>query len=171
LAKGNIPQEEQMAEVILEDERNLSHPLLSIYRNDGARADMPLINFYWDFFGAGKPCHTPVAYPALTDMVALIKGNQGIPVIAHIGANVKTDHFNVLDEMRAVGVMGVEVFSSYHQAELANQLYDYAINHHLHVTCGSDFHGKNKPKIEVGTCNYDSNSEKSIRRFLESALS
>lgn len=170
LAKGNIPQEEQMAELILEDERNLSHPLLSVYRGEGIRADMPLINFYWDFFGAGKPCHTPVAYPALTDMVSLIKDNQGIPVIAHIGANVKTGHFNVLEEMRAVGVMGVEVFSSYHNVELANKLYDYALGHDLFVTCGSDFHGKNKPKIEVGTCNYDAVTEKSIRRFLESAL-
>lgn len=170
LAKGNIPQEEQMAELILEDERNISHPLLSIYRGDGARADMPLINFYWDFFGAGKPCHTPVAYPALTDMVSLIKSNNGIPVIAHIGANVKTEHLKVLDEMKAVGVMGVEVFSSYHNAELANKLYRYAFESNLFVTCGSDFHGKNKPKIEVGTCNYDSTSEKSIRQFLESAM-
>jgi len=170
LAKGNIPQEEQMAELILEDERNISHPLLSIYRCDGARADMPLINFYWDFFGAGKPCHTPVAYPALTDMVSLIKSNNGIPVIAHIGANVKAEHLKVLDEMKAVGVMGVEVFSSYHDAALANKLYGYAVENDLFVTCGSDFHGKNKPKIEVGTCNYDSIAEKSIKQFLESAL-
>ena len=56
-------------------------------------------------FGAGKLCHTPVAYPALADMVSLIKENKGIPVIAHIGANVKTDHLNVLNEMKAVGVM------------------------------------------------------------------
>ncbi|NCB56347.1 MAG: PHP domain-containing protein [Gammaproteobacteria bacterium] len=170
LAKGNTPQEEQMAELILEDERNFSHPLLSIYRGEGARADMPLINFYWDFFGAGKPCHTPVAYPALTDMVSLIKSNHGIPVIAHIGANVKTDHLKVLDEMKAVGVMGVEVFSSYHNAELANKLYDYALGNDLFVTCGSDFHGKNKPKIEVGTCNYDAVTEQYIKRFVESAL-
>lgn len=170
LSKGNTPQEEQMAELILEDERNISHPLLSVYRGDGARADMPLINFYWDFFGAGKLCHTPVAYPALADMVSLIKENKGIPVIAHIGANVKTDHLNVLNEMKAVGVMGVEVFSSYHNAELANQLYNYTVENNLFVTCGSDFHGKNKPKIEVGSCNYNSEAEKAIKQFLESAL-
>ena len=46
-----------------------------------------------------------MAYPALADMVSLIKENKGIPVIAHIGANVKTDHLNVLNEMKAVGVM------------------------------------------------------------------
>lgn len=103
-------------------------------------------------------------------MVSLIKDNQGIPVIAHIGANVKTEHLKVLEEMRAAGVMGVEAFSSYHNAELASKLYDYALGHDLFVTCGSDFHGKNKPKIEVGTCNYDAVAEKSIRRFLETAL-
>ncbi|WP_431222602.1 PHP domain-containing protein [Serratia sp. L9] len=51
---GAIPQEEQMGEVILEDERNDEHPLLLPYRVGGERADMPLINFYWDFLALVK---------------------------------------------------------------------------------------------------------------------
>ncbi|AHG22322.1 histidinol phosphatase [Chania multitudinisentens RB-25] len=163
---GAIPQEEQMGEVILEDERNDDHPLLLPYRAGGARADMPLINFYWDFFGPGKVCYMPVTYPAMGKMVDVIRHNGGIPIVAHIGANVKQDHTQVIDEMLKEGVMGVEVFSSYHSPELAQQLYEFTVSRSALVTCGSDFHGRNKPKIEVGQCGYGAQHLAEIRRFV-----
>jgi hypothetical protein len=166
---GAIPQEEQMGEVILEDERNDGHPLLLPYRAGGARADMPLINFYWDFFGPGKVCYMPVSYPAMSKMVDVIRHNGGIPVVAHIGANVKQDHTLVIDDMLKAGVMGIEVFSSYHSPELASQLYDFAVHRSAFVTCGSDFHGRNKPKIEVGQCAYGLQHIAEIRRFVAAA--
>ncbi|MFC0227124.1 PHP domain-containing protein [Serratia aquatilis] len=166
---GAIPQEEQMGEVILEDERNHNHPLLMPYRAGGDRSDMPLINFYWDFFGPGKVCYMPVTYPAMSDMVDVIRQNGGIPVLAHIGANVKQDHTQVIGGMLNVGVMGIEVFSSYHSPELANQLYEFAVDRSAFVTCGSDFHGRNKPKIEVGQCAYGAQHIAEIRRFVAAA--
>ncbi|OMQ26867.1 PHP domain-containing protein [Serratia oryzae] len=169
LCGGALPQEEQMGEVILEDERNDEHPLLVPYRAGGARADMPLINFYWDFFGPGKVCYMPVTYPAMSDMVEVIRQNGGIPIVAHIGANVKQDHTQVIERMLKAGVMGVEVFSSYHGPELARQLYDFATARAAFVTCGSDFHGRNKPKIEVGQCAYGPQHIEQIRRFVAAA--
>lgn len=166
---GAIPQEEQMGEVILADERNHSHPLLLPYRAGGDRADMPLINFYWDFFGPGKICYMPVTYPAMSKMVEVIRHNGGIPILAHIGANVKQEHTQVIDEMLKIGVMGVEVFSSYHSAELASQLYAFTVSRSAFVTCGSDFHGRNKPKIEVGQCAYGPQHVAEIRRFVAAA--
>lgn len=50
LAGDRVPQEEQMAELILEDARNANHELLLPYRAGNSRSDMPLINFFWDFF-------------------------------------------------------------------------------------------------------------------------
>jgi predicted metal-dependent phosphoesterase TrpH len=167
----NIPHEELMAELILDDERNTAHPLLSPYRAGGARSGMPYVNFFWDFFAAGQSCHTPVAYPALPAMVELIRANRGIPVIAHLGANVKQGHCTVLDEMRKAGVMGVEVFSNYHAPELAAQLYDYATGNGLHVTCGSDFHGRNKPAIELGDCAHPAAADGVIETFVAAAQS
>lgn len=161
-----IPQEEQMGEVILEDARNDDHPLLLPYRAGGDRSDMPLINFFWDFFGPGKVCNIPVTFPPMSKMVEVIRANGGIPVLAHIGANVKHDHEQVINEILKIGVMGVEAFSSYHSTELANRLYNYTVSRAAYVTCGSDFHGRNKPKIEVGQCVYEPDQLEEIKRFI-----
>ena len=169
-AGGNAPHEELMAELMLADERNAAHPLLLPYRAGGARAGMPYVNFFWDFFAVGQACYVPVVYPALAAMVELIRANHGIAVIAHLGANVKQGHGRVLDAMRRAGVMGVEAFSSYHTPELAAQLYAYAVDHGLHVTCGSDFHGRNKPAIEVGGCVHPAAARRAIDALVAAAL-
>ncbi|POP45587.1 PHP domain-containing protein [Superficieibacter electus] len=170
LAGDRVPQEEEMAELILEDERNAGHSLLVPYRKGNARGDMPLINFFWDFFGKGKPCHVEIAFPPLQEMVEVIRSNGGIPVIAHIGANVKSGHTDVISEMIKVGVMGVEVFSSYHDNDLRQQLYHYAQDRALLMTCGSDFHGKNKPKIRMGSCKLSLSESEKVNEFLEHVL-
>lgn len=170
LAGGRVPQEEEMAELILEDERNAGHPLLLPYRKGHARGDMPLINFFWDFFGKGKPCHVEIAFPPLQEMVEVIRSNGGIPVIAHIGANVKSGHTEVISEMVKSGVMGVEVFSSYHDSDLRQQLYHFAQDRALLITCGSDFHGKNKPTIRMGSCGLNQAETESVNVFLDRVM-
>lgn len=170
LTGGRLPQEEQMGEAILADERNLGHALLQPYRPGGARADMPLINFYWDFFGRGKPCYVPVTYPAMAEMIALIRDNGGLPAIAHIGANIKEGYEQTLGAMLDAGVAGIEVFSSYHAPALTERLYGFATAHGAHVTCGSDFHGRNKPKIEVGQCDYTPAQYAAVRRFVDAVV-
>lgn len=167
LAGDRLPQEEQMGETVLNDDRNRDHVLLLPYRSGGARADMPLINFYWDFFGRGKPCYVPVTYPAMSEMIALIRDHGGLPVVAHIGANIKDDYERTLGAMLGAGVAGIEVFSSYHAPELTQRLYDFAASRNAHVTCGSDFHGRNKPKIEVGQCSYSASQYAAVRRFVD----
>ncbi|QTF08695.1 PHP domain-containing protein [Brenneria izadpanahii] len=170
LAMGRIPQEEQMAELILQDERNNDNELLTPYRDGGKRSNMPLINFYWDFFGYGKPCYVDASYPPLERIVEIIKSNNGIPIIAHIGANIKSNYEQVLDDMLSVGVMGVEAFSSYHSEELSSLLYNYACSTDIFVSCGSDFHGKNKPEIEIGSCCYNNEQYQKIRELTEIIL-
>lgn len=165
--KGTVPQEESMAELILLDKRNDGNALLQPYRKGGERSDMPLVNFFWDFFGAGKPCYVEIQYPELAQIVEVIKDNGGIPVIAHIGANVKKEHLKFVSEMRNVGVMGVEVFSSYHDRALSKTLFDYCMDNSLLITCGSDFHGANKPNIAIGSCEYSCTDLTSIRKFTE----
>lgn len=165
--KGAVPQEESMAELILHDERNNGNTLLLPYREGGERSDMPLVNFFWDFFGIGKPCYVEIQYPELATIVEVIKDNGGIPIIAHIGANIKTEHLKVISEMHQVGVMGVEVFSSYHNSEMSKKLFDYCVTNSLFITCGSDFHGANKPNIAIGSCKYNDAELMSIRQFTD----
>ncbi|MCS2159883.1 PHP domain-containing protein [Scandinavium sp. H11S7] len=166
-AKGKIPQEEEMAELILHDVRNSGNALLLPYRDEGTRSDMPLVNFFWDFFTKGKPCFVDIHYPGLEEMVSVIKDNSGIPVIAHIGANIKQEYTDVIIDMCRAGIMGVEVFSSYHSDELQKQLFDFCRSQSLFMTCGSDFHGSNKPKISIGSCTYNQHELAHIRKFTD----
>lgn len=138
-------------EVLLNDRRYLDHPLLKPYRQGGARSDNPFVNFYWDYYAQGKPCYTKIVYPSLEAVIALIKKHGGTVVLAHPGNNLK-GKFEVFDEMVVLGLDGVEVFSNYHDELTVAYFYQAAKKHQLLITCGSDYHGKTKPAIELGEC-------------------
>ena len=140
---------EMFAEVLLEDKRYKDHSLLAPYREGGDRSTNPYVNFYWDFYAKDKPCYIPMVYPLMTDIIPLIKSGSGVPVLAHPGNNLKAD-YHVVEELIEQGIEGIEAFSNYHNGEANEYFYNVCLNHGLLVTCGSDFHGKTKPAIEVG---------------------
>lgn len=170
LAGDNVPQEEQMAELILNDPKNDHHSLLLPYRLGGARSDMPLINFFWDFFGANKPAYVPIEFISLNATIDLVRANGGTPILAHPGANLK-HKLELLAPIINVGVAGIELYSSYHSAELMAHFRKFALEHQLLISCGSDFHGKNKPLIKIGSCQYDPKDEKWLIESVEHFLS
>ena len=154
---GIIPGE-LIAEVLLADERNKDSEILSPYRKGGTRSDMPYVNFYWDYFSQGKPAYVHIEYISLSDAIKMIKDNGGISIIAHPGNNLKND-LNVIDDLIKEGIDGIEVFSSYHSKDTIDFFYNKAINNKLLITCGTDFHGKNKPNIEIGKFGYEIDSD------------
>lgn len=156
LSKSGIYTGEMFAEILLNDSRYKESELLQPYRSGGSRSDNPYVNFYWDFYSQGKACYTEIIYPSLEDVSKLIAESGGISVLAHPGNNLK-GQFELFDEMIAAGLQGVEAFSSYHDAETAKYFLQKGREHNLLVTCGSDFHGKTKPSIELGetTCIID----------------
>jgi predicted metal-dependent phosphoesterase TrpH len=120
---------EKICAWLLENEENRKHPELIAYFPHGSRSDNPLVNFYWDYLSQGK-----VAY---------------VPLLAHPGKNVFEEHA-ILDELVGLGLDGLEAFSSYHN-EIQIAFYAaYAKRHTLILTCGSDYHGKSKPRIKMG---------------------
>jgi predicted metal-dependent phosphoesterase TrpH len=137
------------AEVLLHKPEYRDHTMLRPYRAGGLRSDNPYVNFYCDFYAQGKPCYAKEMYPSLEDGIALIKENYGKAVLAHPGINLQ-NRFDLFTEMIALGIDGVEAFSSYHDESCAKHFYDEAQKHSLLVTCGSDFHGKTKPAIRLG---------------------
>lgn len=50
---------EMFAEYLLAHPAYLEHPLLKPYRAGGERSSNPYVNFYWDYYSQGKPCHAP----------------------------------------------------------------------------------------------------------------
>ena len=65
------------------------------------------------------------------------------------------------------GIDGIEAYSNYHEP-IHNEYYaEFAKKHGLLITCGSDFHGKHKPSIEMGEYGYDGNeSDIILEKFL-----
>lgn len=140
---------EMFAELLLQKPEYQDHPLLLPYRAGGARSDNPYVNFYWDFYAQGKPGYVEIKYPAMKDVVDLIHDNHGLAVLAHPGMNLK-GRFSMLDDILTLGFDGIEAFSSYHTREDADYFCQKALEKHLLITCGSDYHGKTKPAIQIG---------------------
>lgn len=140
---------EMFAEVLLNKPEYRDHPLLAPYRQEGNRGDNPYVNFYWDYYAQGKECYVEMVYPSLTQVIEIIHRHGGYAVLAHPAMNLKKHH-ELLVPMIACGLDGIEAFSNYHSKEETKIFYDIAQEHHLFVTCGSDFHGKTKPSIGLG---------------------
>lgn len=143
---------EMFAEVLLAKPGYKNHPLLAPYRPGAARGDNPYVNFYWDIYAQGKPCHVKMDFPAMGDVIRLIHQSGGLAVLAHPGNNLKGKE-QLLEGILALGIDGIEAFSSYHTPEQAKYYQEAAARYQRFVTCGSDYHGKNKPAIALGDHN------------------
>lgn len=150
-AQNQAPSGELIGEIILENAENRNIPILQPYYKGGSRNDMPLLNFYWDFFSQGQTAYVPISYPTFYEAKEMIENTGGICVIAHPGNNFKNsiEKFNTMINKKLVN--GVEVFSNYHTLEQVRYFYEISKKNKLFVTCGSDFHGKIKPLIKLGT--------------------
>ncbi|MGL5692819.1 MAG: PHP domain-containing protein, partial [Peptostreptococcaceae bacterium] len=160
-ANHGIVTGEIIAEVLLEDDRNKSSDILKPYRENGSRSNMPYVNFYWDYFSQGKPAYVHIDFISITEALSLIKDNGGVAIIAHPGNNLKFN-LNIIDELIDLGIDGIEVFSSYHSKEDIEFFYNKCILNDLLISCGTDFHGKNKPNIDIGNFGFNFDSSKII---------
>jgi hypothetical protein len=146
---GNPPSAELFAELLLEKPEQADNSRLAPYLPGGTRSDMPLINFYLDFFAQGKPAYVEIKHMNYVDAVDLVKSNGGIPIVAHPGLNLKGNEVLVNDLLEQ-GAAGMEVFNNYHSAGQVAYFADLCRKRNALMTCGSDFHGKNKPLISIG---------------------
>lgn len=149
LSSNGVYTGEMFAEVLLNDEKYNNNELLKPYRKEGERSDNPYVNFYWDYYAQGKPCYTEVVFPSLEETIKIINDNGGVAVLAHPGNNLK-GKFEIFDEMVKVGIQGVEAFSNYHNEDTVKYFMNKGRELNILITCGSDYHGKTKPAIELG---------------------
>lgn len=168
LAFHGVTTGEMIAEVALRQSSNRSHPLLQPYYRDGARSDNPFVNFYWDLCSQGKPAYVPMYFMSLDDAVAAVAQAGGVPVLAHPGINIGQDEPKLADIIKA-GVKGIETFSSYHDPATTGFFRQMAEKYNLAMTCGSDFHGKTKPNIKIGSVACDQLETAILQRLQELA--
>lgn len=140
---------EMFAEVILSHPQYQNDVRLNPYRPGGKRSDNPLANFYWDFFAQGKPCFAKSKFPSMQQIIDTIHATGGYAVLAHPCVNLK-GKMQLLNDIAKLNFDGIEAFSSYHSKEEAETIKLFAQKNNLFITCGSDFHGKIKPAINLG---------------------
>ena len=169
LAKGRPPCAEQIAEALVMNPAYHSNPLLKPYLPGGSRSDMPYINFYHDYFAQGKTAYVKIDYMSYSEAIDLIKSQDGIPIVAHPGVNLHNQEA-VINELLDHGAQGLEAFNNYHDYDQIEYFASIADRRHLLLTCGSDFHGKNKPLIQPGLfkqiSRFEEKVDKSIRVIL-----
>ncbi|MDU1904764.1 MAG: PHP domain-containing protein [Dysgonomonas sp.] len=152
-AAGQIPSAELIAEVMLSDKKFYSPPL-EPYMEGGERSEMPYINFYLDYFAQGKPAFVPVEFMDYSEAIEMIKNNGGVPIVAHPGLNLKGKE-HIVEELLDRGAAGLEVFNNYHSMEQIDYFASVVMKRDCIMTCGSDFHGKTKPLINIGQFKFD----------------
>jgi predicted metal-dependent phosphoesterase TrpH len=103
------------------------------------------------YLSSGRPAYVPAPSVSVTDAVALAGKAGGVAVLAHPGRLGDGERDRVLAEALEAGVDGVEVWHSQHDAELRRSLTGLVERRGLLATGGSDYHGRHKPDVRVGS--------------------
>ena len=106
-----------------------------------------------NYIGDGKPAYIPKKRFTTKDCIDLIHKAGGLAVLAHpmlYGYDQK-DVTNLIRGLNSEGLDGVECLYSTHSKEETNHLLQVCLNLDLFPTGGSDFHGNNKPLLDLGS--------------------
>ncbi len=109
------------------------------------------------FVGDHCPYFVPREKVTPAQAIRLILEADGIPILAHpILYHLSDERLDTLvGELKTAGLIGIEaVYSTYSPSE-ERQIRRLAAKYHLLVSGGSDFHGANKPKLDLA-CGYGS---------------
>lgn len=104
------------------------------------------------YIGDHAPCYIPREKITPVQAVELILGAGGVPVLAHpILYRMSIERLDrLVGELREAGLMGIEaIYSTYSPAD-ERQIRDLAQKYDLLLSGGSDFHGANKPGLDLG---------------------
>lgn len=87
------------------------------------------------------------------DAIRLILAHGGIPVLAHplLYALSRKQLCQLISELKEAGLMGIEAIYVLNRGSDEAHMRSLAAQYDLLITGGSDFHGKNKPDISLGT--------------------
>lgn len=105
------------------------------------------------YIGDDGPCFLPREKVTPADAVRLILAVGGVPILAHPVLYHMSDER--LDRLTAAlkesGLIGLEAVYSTYSIDDERRMRNLARKHGLLVSGGSDFHGSNKPGLDLGT--------------------
>lgn len=104
------------------------------------------------YIGDNKPCYIPREKVTPAQAVELILQADGIPILAHpiLYGMGSTKLDELVCGLKNAGLMGIEaIYSTYSPAD-ERQIHSLASKYNLLISGGSDFHGSNKPNLDLG---------------------
>lgn len=104
------------------------------------------------YVGDRCPCYVPREKVTPVQAVKLILEAKGIPILAHpILYRMSDERLDTLTaELKENGLKGIEAIYSTYKPHEERQIRALAQKYHLLLSGGSDFHGSNKPGIDLG---------------------
>ncbi len=105
------------------------------------------------FVGKDKPAYVKRKVMSRRDTLRLIAESGGIAVLAHplLYKLESSDLEKMVGELARCGLRGIEAYYSTHSEKDTEYIKSVAERFDLKLSGGSDFHGENKPNIELGT--------------------
>ena len=105
------------------------------------------------YLDPGCPYFIPREYIQPEDGIEIIRKAGGVPILAHpLHYKLPQKELEALiARLKDAGLMGIEVKYSNHTLQDEYYASQLASRFHLLPSGGSDFHGANKPAIDIGT--------------------
>lgn len=151
--KEKIPQEDPTGWIKL----NIYQDLLKYTMNEkiiGAEILVSYANF--NKKGLNNPysllfLNEGTRFPTLREVVELIHRSKGLCFLAHLYQYNVGNHIEFLNRiLKEVRLDGIETYHSSFTRQQILEINQYADNHNLYKSGGSDYHGKLKPGIKLG---------------------
>ncbi len=101
------------------------------------------------FLNVGAPAHFQEQRFTPKEVIALLRGANGIPVLAH-PCHIHQNPHKLVAELVELGLMGIEAYYPASTMGQTNTFVSLAEQYGLMVTCGSDYHGKNREGTPLG---------------------
>lgn len=104
------------------------------------------------YVGDHCPCFVPREKVTPAQAVELILAADGVPILAHpVLYRMSEPRLEAMvAELKEAGLMGIEAIYSTYTARDERQIRYLAQKYHLLISGGSDFHGSNKPGLDMG---------------------
>lgn len=105
------------------------------------------------WLGEDCPCYVPRKKVDPAEAIQIITASGGIPILAHpLMYHLDPEPLEQLVlSLKEEGLAGMEVYYSNNVGDDEARMEQLARRHGLRISGGSDFHGKNKPLIDLGT--------------------
>lgn len=165
LRPSGVYEAESVCEVALAMPENDDNPYLLEFRPGKKHGVSPYVDFFWEYCAKGKIAYSPMEFMPMEKAIEIYRSQGAKVVLAHPGNNVKEDT-QLLEDIIALGIDGLEVYSSYHTPEQIEYYKQAALKHNLMMSAGSDFHGKTKPHVYMGKCQMPLEKEIELKEWI-----